>query len=327
MIPTIILIIGWGVQPERLQSSYYFVIYTVLASLPLLLIFFFFFFKIGSFFIYFTIFLNGGLFINNFFLFISLTLAFLIKLPIYGFHLWLPKAHVEAPVGGSIYLAGLLLKLGVYGIYRTIYIKFWVVEVFRIKLVRISILGGLLTSFICLFQFDLKSLVAYASVGHIGLILGGILSGRVWGWGGGFILIVAHGLASSGLFSLVNILYERIHIRSMVFVKGVLIICPILCFILFFLSCCNIAAPLTLNFLSEIFLIISIIKKNFLFIIFVGISSWVCVVYRITLFFQVSHGKIRNLILINFVININQILNLILHFLPLFFFFFFFHLF
>ena len=147
-------------------------------------------------------------------------MAFLVKLPLYSTHLWLPKAHVEAPVAGSIILAGILLKLGVYGLLRVYSsIPHLPTSLFFI-IVPLSLVGAVMTSLICLRQTDFKALIAYSSVGHIGLLAGGLFSSFLWGWQGALTIRVAHGLCSSGLFALANILYLTANTRSLFLIKG-----------------------------------------------------------------------------------------------------------
>jgi NADH-ubiquinone oxidoreductase chain 4 len=138
----------------------------------------------------------------------------------------LPKAHVEAPVSGSMILAGVLLKLGGYGLIRV----FSIVLNLSIKLnvfwIILSLTGGVLVSLICLRQIDLKALVAYSSVAHISLVIGGLIVLIRWGWGFSYTLIIAHGLCSSGLFFLVNLFYERLRRRSLLINKGMLSFIP-----------------------------------------------------------------------------------------------------
>merc|ERR1712141_815580 len=152
----------------------------------------------GSLFIFFNIdfFLIREEFIS--FWWIIFIMAFIIKMPIYLSHLWLPKAHVEAPVAGSIILAGVLLKLGGYGLLRIRVLIFWANSYVISIFLRISMWGAFITSIICVRQVDLKSLIAYSSVGHIGLLIRGLVCNQIWGFSGSLSIMVAHGLVSSG---------------------------------------------------------------------------------------------------------------------------------
>lgn len=171
LIPTFFLILGWGYQPERLQAGYYLLFYTLLASLPLLLGILFCNKNLGSI-NYWVINFNYELSL----LYFCLIVAFLVKIPIFLFHLWLPKAHVEAPVSGSIILAGVLLKLGGYGLLR-VYVLIQKISInYNLIWYTVSLVGGVLISLVCLFQVDIKSLIAYSSVAHIGIVISGLIT-------------------------------------------------------------------------------------------------------------------------------------------------------
>nr|APT41449.1 NADH dehydrogenase subunit 4 [Micropygomyia cayennensis] len=312
LIPTFFLILGWGYQPERLQAGLYLLFYTLLASLPLLITIMYLYMKFYSLDYFFYLMINEF----SLYIYISLILAFLVKMPMFMVHLWLPKAHVEAPIAGSMILAGVLLKLGGYGLIRV----FMIIQEFSIKMnyiwVSISLIGGSLVSLLCLCQTDMKSLIAYSSVVHMGIVIGGVMTMTYWGYSGAYGLMIAHGLCSSGLFCLANIVYERSGSRSLLINRGLLTLMPSLALWWFLLSSMNMAAPPSLNLLSEISLLNSIVMWSWMSMIMLFFISFLGAAYTLYLYAYSQHGKF----MINYglaISSIREYLLLLLHWLPL----------
>lgn len=313
LIPTLLLIIGWGYQPERIQAGIYLLFYTLFASLPLLLGIFFIFMEINCLIIYFLKFFN----LNLYLLYFRIIIAFLVKMPIYFVHLWLPKAHVEAPVSGSIILAGIMLKLGGYGLLRVIVLFQNIGIKLNIVWVIIRIIGGFYIRMQCLCQVDIKSLIAYSSVSHIRIVIRGIITINYWGFMGSYVLIIGHGLCSSGMFCLANINYERLHRRRLYINKGLMNFIPSIRIWWFLLLSSNIAAPPSINLIGEIRLINSLVRWSWLTIIILIIISFFRAGYRLYLYSFTQHGIYYQGIYRFYTGVSREYLLLILHWLPL----------
>uniref|UniRef100_A0AAU6QEJ0 NADH-ubiquinone oxidoreductase chain 4 n=1 Tax=Laelaps sp. TaxID=3081785 RepID=A0AAU6QEJ0_9ACAR len=313
LIPMTLIIFFWGGQIERMQAGIYMFTYTVFGSMPLLLMIFY----LNSMYnmsFKFLQFFNINL---NSLMTIFLILGFFIKLPMYFFHLWLPKAHVEAPVTGSMILAGVMLKLGGYGLYRSIFFLNWSSFFLLEKILfSISLISGIIISLICLAQIDLKILIAYSSICHMSLIISGLISGNFWGENGFILLMLSHGICSSGLFCLANMYYERFFSRNLLLLKGMSQIFPFLGFFWFILCAFNMSAPPSMNLFSEILTIGGILKFNIMSFPFIITVSFLSGFYCIILFLFIQHGKFSYL-KSSFLIKINEFTLSFLHSFPL----------
>nr|YP_009441729.1 NADH dehydrogenase subunit 4 [Anatis ocellata]AOY39274.1 NADH dehydrogenase subunit 4 [Anatis ocellata] len=312
LIPILILIMGWGYQPERIQAGMYMFFYTIMASLPMILFIFYYYFSFNN--LDFSL-INMNL--TSVVLYFMMIMVFLVKLPMFMFHLWLPKAHVEASVAGSMILAGIMLKLGSYGLMRFLQMFLMLGLKLNLFLINFSLIGGIIVSLTCIRQSDMKSLIAYSSVVHMGLLLGGLLTLNYWGLVGSLVMMLAHGLCSSGLFVLVNLNYERFFSRSIYINKGMINLIPFMSLWWFLLVISNMAAPPSLNLLGEILLINSLIMYSYISMFMLILLSFFSAVYCLFLYSYSQHGLFFSGLYSFSNITFRELILLLLHWLPL----------
>nr|QOJ45147.1 NADH dehydrogenase subunit 4 [Allobates talamancae] len=287
MIPTLILITRWGAQKERMLAGTYLLFYTLSGSMALLTALLLFHSNIGT--LSFPLLKElSSCFSPSFapMWWVACLLAFLIKMPLYGVHLWLPKAHVEAPIAGSMILAGTLLKLGGYGILRMGLMMGDSLMFLAPPLIIFSLFGVFLSAILCSRQTDLKSLIAFSSVSHMGLVIAASVMKTEWSISGAMVLMISHGLVSSALFCLANTIYERTNSRTLILLQGSQIMLPLTAAWWLIATLLNMALPPSLNFIGELSILMALFQWSNLTLIAAALSIIFTTSYSLYLFWS-----------------------------------------
>lgn len=291
LIPMFIIIGVWGNREEKISAAYYFFMYTLVGSLVLLISIIKIYELIGTT-DYISIKTTGIPTEWQYILWIGFSLSMSVKIPLIPVHIWLPKAHVEAPVAGSVILAGLLLKLGGYGYIRMLLNLFpEATSYYSPFMIILGIIAIVYGSLITLRQTDMKRLIAYSSIAHMGVATVGIFTGTMEGIEGAIYLMIAHGLVSSGLFITVTMIYDRHHTRLIKYYRGLSTTMPLWSTFFMILTFANMGVPLTANFIGELLVLIGTYHVNPIFMIMAGLGVILSAGYSLYFYNRIAFGE------------------------------------
>ena len=305
LIPIYFLVLLWGSRERRIRASYLISIYTLLGSIFIFFNLLYLFSKTGT--TDYELLLQRQLTEEDqLFLWITFFRAFAAKIPLFPLHIWLPEAHVEAPTIGSVLLAVLILKLGTYGIIRFSLPLLPIGTTFFGPVVStLAFIGIIYTCFTAIRQIDLKKIIAYSSVGHINVVLLGIIAETSEALQGAIFQILSHGIVSGTLFFCVGTLYERYSVRSLKYYGGLAHFYPIFTRVFLRFSLANISFPLTSSFIGEFFIFVGLFRQNFWATVFAATSRVLGAVYTLWSFNRIFFGNL-SILSINIYSDLNR---------------------
>jgi len=294
LIPMYLVIGVWG-GPNRVYAAVKFFLYTLLGSLLMLIAFLYLYNKSGGSFAVLDYHklplpLNAQIL-----LFIAFLMAFAVKVPMWPVHTWLPDAHVEAPTGGSAVLAAILLKLGAYGFVRfslpilpdaSHYLAGFMITLSLIAIVYIGL--------VALVQTDMKKLIAYSSISHMGFVTLGFFIFNAYGMEGGLVQMISHGFVSAALFLCVGVLYDRMHSRNIADYGGVVNTMPRFAALMMLFAMANCGLPATSGFVGEFMVIVGAMKFNFWIAFLAGTTLVFGAAYTLWMVKRVIFGEAGN---------------------------------
>ena len=301
LIPMFLIIGIWGGE-RRVYATLKFFLYTFLGSVLMLVAFIYLYLQTGSFDLF--GFMNEPLSLQaQKYIFIAFLLAFAVKVPMWPVHTWLPDAHVEAPTGGSVILAAIMLKMGGYGFVR---LSLPIVpdgsEYFSGMMIALSLIAVVYIGFVALMQKDMKKLIAYSSIAHMGFVTLGMFlmwhitaeTGAGLGMTGAMVQMISHGLISGAMFLCVGVLYDRVHSRQIADYGGVANTMPVFAAFMVLFSMANAGLPGTSGFVGEFMVIIASFKANFWFAFLSATTLILGAAYTLWMVKRVVYGEIAN---------------------------------
>jgi NADH-quinone oxidoreductase subunit M len=293
LIPMFIIIGVWG-GPNRVYAAVKFFLYTLFGSLLMLVALLYLYAKSGSFAILDWHTLPLTLAAQSW-LFFGFLFAFAVKVPMWPVHTWLPDAHVEAPTGGSVVLAAIMLKLGAYGFVRfSLPILPDASRDLAWLMIALSLVAVVYIGLVALVQVDLKKLIAYSSISHMGFVTLGFFVFNAWGVEGALVQMVSHGFVSAALFLCVGVLYDRMHTRMIADYGGVVNTMPRFAALLLLFAMANCGLPATSGFVGEFMVIMGAMQKSFWLAFAAATTLIFGAAYTLWMYKRVVFGAVAN---------------------------------
>jgi len=293
LIPMFIIIGVWGSRERKIRAAYQLFLYTLLGSVLMLLAILLIYFQVGTtdLQILFTTEFSEK---RQILLWLAFFCSFAVKVPMVPVHIWLPEAHVEAPTAGSVILAGILLKLGTYGFLRFSIPLFPEATLFFTPLIyTMSIIGIIYASLTTLRQIDLKKIIAYSSVAHMGFVTLGLFSLNAQGIEGSILLMLSHGLVSPGLFLCVGALYDRHKTRLVRYFGGCVHVMPLFSLVFLIFTLGNLSLPGTSSFVGEFLILTGAFQTNTFITVLAATGMILGGAYSLWLYNRVVFGNFK----------------------------------
>ncbi len=294
LIPMFLIIGIWG-GPNRIYATIKFFLYTLLGSLLMLVALIYLYIKSGNSFALADMYAVKLSLTEQIWLFIAFFSAFAVKIPMFPVHTWLPDAHVEAPAGGSVVLAAIMLKMGAYGFIRfNLPITPDASHSLSIVIIVLSLIAIVYISMVALAQTDMKRLIAYSSIAHMGFVTLGLFVFNKMALEGAIIQMISHGLISGAMFLCVGVLYDRMHTRNMSDYGGVANTMPKFAAFMMFFAMANVGLPGTSGFVGEFLVILGVFQVNAWYAIIAGTTLILGAAYTLWMYKKAIYGAVNN---------------------------------